>query len=61
MKSSSSACPLQKEEGLNRTIRVWGLSANIVNIVVGAGIFVLSAILATYSIFILSNRITKAD
>ena len=38
--------PLQKEEGLNRTIGVWGLSANIVNIVVGAGIFVLPAIVA---------------
>jgi len=35
-----------KEEGLNRTIGVWGLSANMVNIVVGAGIFVLPAIVA---------------
>jgi len=38
--------PLQKEEGLNRSIGVWGLSANMVNIVVGAGIFVLPAIVA---------------
>jgi len=37
---------LQKEEGLKRTIGVWGLSANIVNVVVGAGIFVLPAIVA---------------
>lgn len=35
-----------KEEGLNRTIGVWGLSANMVNIIVGAGIFVLPAIVA---------------
>lgn len=35
-----------KDEGLNRTIGVWGLSANMVNIVVGAGIFVLPAIVA---------------
>jgi len=35
-----------KEEGLNRTIGVWGLSANMMNIVVGAGIFVLPAIVA---------------
>ena len=33
-------------DGLKRTIGVWGLSANIVNIVVGAGIFVLPAIVA---------------
>lgn len=37
---------LRKEEGLTRTIGVWGLSANIVNIVIGAGIFVLPAIVA---------------
>lgn len=36
--------PLQKDEGLIRTVSVWGLSANIVNIVVRAGIFVLPAI-----------------
>ena len=35
-----------KEEGLKRTIGVWGLSANMVNIVVGAGIFVLPATVA---------------
>ncbi|WP_340104321.1 APC family permease [Rhodohalobacter sp. 8-1] len=33
-------------DGLKRTISVWGLSANIVNIVVGTGIFVLPAIVA---------------
>ena len=33
-------------DGLKRTIGVWGLSANIVNIVVGTGIFVLPAIVA---------------
>ena len=33
-------------DGLKRTIGVWGLSANIVNIMVGAGIFVLPAIVA---------------
>jgi basic amino acid/polyamine antiporter, APA family len=33
-------------DGLQRTIGVWGLSANIVNIVVGAGIFVIPAIVA---------------
>ncbi|PKD43348.1 APC family permease [Rhodohalobacter barkolensis] len=46
MESSNSVSPLQKEEGLKRTIGVWGLSANIVNIMVGAGIFVLPAIVA---------------
>jgi len=46
MKSSNSNSALQKEEGLKRTIGVWGLSANIVNIMVGAGIFVLPAIVA---------------
>lgn len=35
-----------KEDGLTRTIGVWGLSANMVNIIVGAGIFVLPAIVA---------------
>ncbi len=34
----------QKEEGLKREVGVFGLSANIVNIVVGAGIFVIPAI-----------------
>ena len=33
-------------DGLKRTIGVWGMSANIVNIVVGSGIFVLPAIVA---------------
>lgn len=33
------------QEGLKREIGVWGLSANIVNIIVGAGIFVLPAII----------------
>lgn len=46
MKSPNTHSPLQREEGLKRTIGVWGLSANIVNIVVGAGIFVLPAIVA---------------
>lgn len=44
--SSGSVSILHKEEGLKRTIGVWGLSANIVNIVIGAGIFVLPAIVA---------------
>ncbi len=35
-----------QEEGLKRTIGLWGLSANIVNIVVGAGIFVIPALVA---------------
>ena len=34
------------QEGLKREVGVWGLSANIVNIIVGAGIFVLPAIIA---------------
>jgi APA family basic amino acid/polyamine antiporter len=37
---------MEKETGLVREIGVWGLSANIVNIIVGAGIFVLPAIIA---------------
>ncbi len=37
----------QEQEGLRREIGVLGLSANIINIVVGAGIFVLPAIVAT--------------
>jgi len=36
----------QKEEGLKREVGVLGLSANIVNIIVGAGIFVIPAIVA---------------
>ncbi len=35
-----------KEENLKREIGLWGLSANIVNIMIGAGIFVLPAIVA---------------
>jgi basic amino acid/polyamine antiporter, APA family len=34
------------DEGLQREIGVWGLSANIINIIVGSGIFVLPAIVA---------------
>ncbi|WP_296618310.1 APC family permease [Marivirga sp.] len=34
------------KEGLKREVGVWGLSANILNIIVGAGIFVLPAIIA---------------
>lgn len=36
----------QKEEGLIRTVGVLGLSANIINIIIGAGIFALPAIIA---------------
>jgi basic amino acid/polyamine antiporter, APA family len=36
----------QKEEGLKRTISIWGLSANIINTIVGAGIFVIPGIVA---------------
>jgi len=36
----------KKEEGLKRYVGVLGLSANIVNIIVGAGIFVIPAIVA---------------
>ena len=35
-----------QQEHLKREIGVWGLSANIINIIVGAGIFVLPAIVA---------------
>lgn len=35
-----------QEEGLKRTVGLWGLSANIVNIIVGAGIFALPALVA---------------
>ncbi|MEN2282948.1 APC family permease [Algoriphagus sp. SE2] len=37
---------MESKTGLKREIGVWGLSANIVNIIVGAGIFVLPAIVA---------------
>ncbi|WJJ98031.1 APC family permease [Algibacter luteus] len=39
---------IQKEEGLKRRVGVLGLSANIVNIIIGSGIFVLPAIVASY-------------
>lgn len=39
---------IQKDEGLKRTIGVFGLSANIINIIVGAGIFALPAIVAMH-------------
>jgi basic amino acid/polyamine antiporter, APA family len=35
------------QEGLKREVGVWGLSANIINAMVGAGIFVLPAIIAS--------------
>ena len=37
---------MENKPDLQREIDVWGLSANIVNIIVGAGIFVLPAIVA---------------
>ena len=37
---------MENEKGLKRTIGLWGLSANIINTVVGAGIFVIPAIVA---------------
>lgn len=46
MNPSKTHSPLQKEDGLNRTVGVWGLSANIVNLTVGGGIFILPAIVA---------------
>ena len=36
----------QEEDRLKRTIGVWGVSANIINTVIGAGIFVIPAIVA---------------
>ena len=38
--------PVTEGEGLKREIGVWGLAANSINIVVGAGIFVLPAVVA---------------
>jgi len=38
---------IPKEEGLKRTVGVLGLSANIMNIIIGAGIFALPAIVAS--------------
>jgi len=37
---------MNTKEGLKREIGTWGLSANIVNLIVGAGIFVIPAIIA---------------
>src|SRR5665213_4154694 len=34
------------DEGLKREIGIWGLSANMINIIIGSGIFVLPAIVA---------------
>jgi len=31
----------EKQENLKREVGVWGLSANIVNVVIGAGIFII--------------------
>ncbi len=39
---------IKKEEGLKRSIDVFGLSTNIINIIIGSGIFVLPAIVASY-------------
>ena len=39
---------LEQEEGLKRRVGVLGLSANIINIIIGSGIFVLPAIVASY-------------
>ncbi|GAA4816703.1 APC family permease [Litoribaculum gwangyangense] len=39
---------IQKEEGLKRHVGVLGLSANIINIIIGSGIFVLPAVVAGY-------------
>ena len=39
---------IKKDEGLKRRVGVLGLSANIVNIIIGSGIFVLPAIVASY-------------
>ena len=44
--SSNPDYVFHKEESLKRTIGVWSLSANMINIIVGAGIFVLPAIVA---------------
>lgn len=37
---------IQTNEGLKREIGIWGLSANMINIIIGSGIFVLPAIVA---------------
>ncbi|MDB2462559.1 APC family permease [Algibacter sp.] len=38
----------RNEEGLKRRVGVLGLSANIINIIIGSGIFVLPAVVASY-------------
>ena len=37
---------LQTEEGLKREIGLWGLTSNIINVVIGSGIFVLPAVVS---------------
>ena len=37
---------MSSDEGLKREIGLWGLTANIVNVVIGSGIFVLPAIVS---------------
>jgi len=37
---------MSTEEGLKREIGVWGLTSNIINIVIGSGIFVLPALVS---------------
>ena len=39
---------MQREEGLKRSVGTLGLSANIINIIIGSGIFALPAIVAGY-------------
>jgi len=39
---------VEKDEGLKRRVGAFGLSANIINIIIGSGIFVLPAIVASY-------------
>jgi APA family basic amino acid/polyamine antiporter len=46
VKKQNTKMQKAKEEGLKRTIGIWGLSANIINTVVGAGIFIIPAIVA---------------
>lgn len=43
---TNRSTPETTGEGLKRVIGVWGLSANIINIVVGSGIFVLPALVS---------------
>ena len=37
---------MSENEGLKREVGLWGLTSNIVNIVIGSGIFVLPAIVS---------------